>query len=74
MKCLIYALAKEWREGGYIKARRARIKGLGWLPHFLHEDKKGVVTHMAGNTDKHWAIELFYAITGKHYAIKKGDK
>ena len=40
--CLIYALLKWYREGGYLVIRKSRF---GWWPHFLHMDTARKITH-----------------------------
>lgn len=40
--CLIYALRKLIREGGYLLVRRSFY---GWWPHVLHMSRAGEITH-----------------------------
>ena len=42
--CLIYALLKLYREGGYVLMRKSFY---GWWPHFLHMSATGEVTHFS---------------------------
>jgi hypothetical protein len=63
-----------WKFGGYVSHRGVRIKGLGWVPHAIWSKKLPEdCQHMAGNTNKHWIIELWYAVTGQHYEERIGD-
>lgn len=51
--CLIYALRKWAKEGGYLLVRKSHF---GWWPHFLHKDNAGVVTHFSPDNPRRHAL------------------
>lgn len=70
MRCLIYALNKWAKEGGYLCIRRCRSFPLP-LPHFLHATELKKFSHETASVPiQSWWKELWYILTGKYYMIK----
>jgi len=55
--CLTYAIKKYRKEKGYILIRKS--KHLGIIPHFLHMNRNGLITHYAPKTVKKFGILRF---------------
>lgn len=71
MRCLTYALRTWIRKGGYLCMRRSRSLP---IPHFLHAEKLEGCTHMTAVEYKGFWRELWECVTGKGYALKRGDE